>query len=101
MKGQKAIETLLEYGWAILLMLIVAGVLAYYGIFAPKAFLVKEASYDIIWNNNALGLTYFCKRDADVMSCRTFECYDTNKAFSNERFCREVGAMPLEFALHD
>jgi hypothetical protein len=39
MKGQTAIEYLMTYGWAILIILIVAGVLAYYGIFAPSGFL--------------------------------------------------------------
>jgi len=39
MKGQTAVEYLMTYGWAILIILIVAGVLAYYGIFAPAGFL--------------------------------------------------------------
>jgi hypothetical protein len=33
MKGQTVVECLMTYGWAILIILIVAGVLAYYGIF--------------------------------------------------------------------
>jgi len=43
MKGQTAIEYLMTYGWAILIILIVAGVLAYYGIFAPSGFLAPTA----------------------------------------------------------
>jgi hypothetical protein len=43
MKGQTAIEYLMTYGWAILIILIVAGVLAYYGIFAPAGFLSPTA----------------------------------------------------------
>jgi len=43
MKGQTAIEYLMTYGWAILIILIVAGVLAYYGIFAPSGFLGPSA----------------------------------------------------------
>jgi hypothetical protein len=43
MKGQTAIEYLMTYGWAILIILIVAGVLAYYGIFAPSSFLGPTA----------------------------------------------------------
>jgi hypothetical protein len=39
MKGQTAVEYLMTYGWAILIILIVAGVLAYYGIFSPSGFL--------------------------------------------------------------
>jgi hypothetical protein len=34
---------LMTYGWAILIILIVAGVLAYYGIFAPSGFLGPSA----------------------------------------------------------
>jgi hypothetical protein len=36
-KGPTAVEYLMTYGWAVLIILIVAGVLAYYGIFAPIA----------------------------------------------------------------
>ena len=43
MKGQTAIEYLMTYGWAILIILIVAGVLAYYGIFSPSSFLGPTA----------------------------------------------------------
>jgi len=43
MKGQTAVEYLMTYGWAILIILIVAGVLAYYGIFAPSGFLGPSA----------------------------------------------------------
>ena len=39
MKGQTAVEYLMTYGWAILIILIVAGVLAYYGMFAAAGFL--------------------------------------------------------------
>ena len=38
-KGQTAMEYLMTYGWAILIILIVAGVLAYYGVFCPSGFL--------------------------------------------------------------
>lgn len=43
MKGQTAVEYLMTYGWAILIILIVAGVLAYYGIFQPQGFLGPTA----------------------------------------------------------
>jgi hypothetical protein len=43
MRGQTAVEYLMTYGWAILIILIVAGVLAYYGIFAPAGFLGPTA----------------------------------------------------------
>jgi hypothetical protein len=43
MKGQTAVEYLMTYGWAILIILIVAGVLAYYGIFSPSGFLAPTA----------------------------------------------------------
>jgi len=41
MKGQTAMEYLMTYGWVILIILIVALVLAYYGIY-PKAFLEQD-----------------------------------------------------------
>lgn len=34
-KGQTAMEYLMTYGWAILIVIVVAGVLAYYGVFSP------------------------------------------------------------------
>lgn len=34
-KGQSAFEYLMTYGWAILIVVVVAGVLAYYGVFNP------------------------------------------------------------------
>lgn len=42
-KGQTAMEYLMTYGWAILIILIVAGVLAYYGVFSPSGFLGPSA----------------------------------------------------------
>lgn len=43
------IEYLMEYGWAILIILIAAGMLTYYGIFALERFLVPPCinCYDI------------------------------------------------------
>jgi hypothetical protein len=61
MKGQTAIEYLMTYGWAILIILIVAGVLAYYGIFAPSGFLGPSSSgfaqLAVVspWDLNAVG----------------------------------------------
>ena len=60
-KGQTAIEYLMTYGWAILIILIVAGVLAYYGIFAPSGFLGPSSSgfaqVAVVspWDLNAVG----------------------------------------------
>ena len=61
MKGQTAVEYLMTYGWAILIILIVAGVLAYYGIFAPAGFLgpsskgFTQVSVLQPWDLNAAG----------------------------------------------
>jgi len=41
-KGQTAIEYLMTYGWAILIILVVGGVLYYYGVFSPST-LVGES----------------------------------------------------------
>ena len=35
-KGQSALEYLMTYGWAILIIIIVGGVLYYYGVFSPS-----------------------------------------------------------------
>ena len=34
-KGQSALEYLMTYGWAILIIIVVGGVLYYYGVFSP------------------------------------------------------------------
>ncbi|RLJ03536.1 MAG: hypothetical protein DRP11_00355 [Candidatus Aenigmatarchaeota archaeon] len=41
-KGQTAMEYLMTYGWAILIILVVGGVLYYYGVFSPST-LVGES----------------------------------------------------------
>jgi len=41
-KGQTAIEYLMTYGWAILIILVVGGVLYYYGVFSPTTLVGKQ-----------------------------------------------------------
>ncbi len=41
-KGQTAIEYLMTYGWAILIILVVGGVLYYYGVFSPSKLVGKS-----------------------------------------------------------
>ena len=41
-KGQAALEFLMTYGWAILVVLIVIGALAYFGVLDPKRFLPEK-----------------------------------------------------------
>ena len=41
-KGQSALEYLMTYGWAILIIIIVGGVLYYYGVFSPGKLVGKS-----------------------------------------------------------
>jgi hypothetical protein len=44
-KGQGALEFLMTYGWAFLVILIMIGALAYFGILNPKQFLPDRCSF--------------------------------------------------------
>ncbi|MFH1636826.1 MAG: hypothetical protein ABIB71_00195, partial [Candidatus Woesearchaeota archaeon] len=43
-KGQAAMEFLMTYGWAILVVLIAIGALAYFGVLNPSRFLPKSCT---------------------------------------------------------
>ena len=45
-KGQAAMEFLLTYGWAILVVLLVIGALSYFGVLNPKQFLPSRCTID-------------------------------------------------------
>ncbi|MFB6088880.1 MAG: hypothetical protein ABEK36_03830 [Candidatus Aenigmatarchaeota archaeon] len=51
-KGQTAMEYLMTYGWAILIILVVGGVLYYYGVFSPSTLVGKSktgfSSVDVV-----------------------------------------------------
>ncbi len=60
MKGQTALEYLITYGWAILVILVVLAVLWYYGIFNPARWAgesVTEGSAFKIVDKNLVGST--------------------------------------------
>ena len=44
-KGQAAMEFLMTYGWAILVVLIVIGALAYFGVLNPQSFLPTKCQF--------------------------------------------------------
>jgi len=44
-KGQAAMEFLMTYGWAILVVLIVIGALAYFGVLSPTQFLPRRCHF--------------------------------------------------------
>ena len=58
-KGQTAMEYLMTYGWAILIILIVGGLLVYYGVFSlrPGAAKTGFGQLDVVspWDYNAAG----------------------------------------------
>jgi len=45
-KGQAAMEFLLTYGWAILIVVLVIGALAYFGVLSPRQFLPSRCLLD-------------------------------------------------------
>ncbi|MBI2133712.1 hypothetical protein HYU11_03455 [Candidatus Woesearchaeota archaeon] len=46
-KGQAAMEFLMTYGWAILVVLVLIGALAYFGVLSPDNFLPEKCSMPI------------------------------------------------------
>jgi hypothetical protein len=44
-KGQAALEFLTTYGWAFLVILVMIGALAYFGVLNPKSFLPSRCSF--------------------------------------------------------
>ena len=44
-RGQAAMEFLMTYGWAILVVLVVIGALAYFGVLNPQQFLPKKCQF--------------------------------------------------------
>jgi|SRR3989338_429529 len=44
-KGQAAMEFIMTYGWAILVVLIVIGALVYFGVLSPERFLPERCSF--------------------------------------------------------
>lgn len=43
-KGQAAMEFLMTYGWAILVVLVAIGALAYFGVLSPAQFLPEKCT---------------------------------------------------------
>ena len=43
-KGQAAMEFLMTYGWAILVVLVAIGALAYFGVLSPDRFLPERCT---------------------------------------------------------
>ncbi len=99
MKGQTAVEYLMTYGWAILIILIVAGVLAYYGIFAPGTFMgpVKKgfATVEVLspWDLDSLNdlrLT-FENRVGDVINITDVSADAGSTAPTSPTLCQGLG----------
>jgi hypothetical protein len=95
MKAQTITEYILTYGWAILIILIVAGVLAYYGVFQPSAFLsVTKNKYDFVTYDSDLKATLICNKTAEVMTCHAYKCITDN---NYERYCNLLHSEELNF----
>jgi hypothetical protein len=97
-KGETAIELLMTYGWAILIILIVAGVLAYYGIFSPRGFLEKQTNYDYVTTISS-NPTLFCnKLDNETFACDVKFCFSVS-GLTSEDYCQDVGNTSAIFRL--
>ncbi len=46
-KGQAAMEFLMTYGWAILVVLVVIGALAYFGVLSPATLLPEKCTFPV------------------------------------------------------
>ncbi len=49
-KGQAAMEFLMTYGWAILVVLVVIGALAYFGVLSPSTLLPEKCTFPVSVN---------------------------------------------------
>jgi hypothetical protein len=74
-KYNTVVEWLMTYGWAMLIILIVAGTLAYYGIFSPSGFTASyprcEYTFRSIESNYGQGIiptSYFCQNIKQICS---------------------------------
>lgn len=80
-KGQTALEFLMTYGWGILLIIIMGGVLYYYGVSEPANILeMKETHSDLIVNltdNTSLICEFKYEKCRWVQICEDpfYECY--------------------------
>jgi hypothetical protein len=85
MKGQ-TFEWLMTYGWAILIILIVAGVLVYSGIFAPQGFTSQSQNQTSIKNINLFDAMECNKINETAWDCQNYKCF----TISNSNFCNFI-----------
>ena len=86
-KGQ-AVNFLMEYGWAILIILIVAGVLTYYGLYLPMQ-QKQTTAYDLVTTLSA-NPTLFCKfLDKETLSCDVKFCF-TAGGLTSDSYCQDA-----------
>jgi hypothetical protein len=86
LKGQTALEYILTYGWAILIILIVAGVLAYYGVFAPEGFLIKgTVAYTLTSQIKCYNNTELCFEQRCVSNGISIRCFNISETTLSDR----------------
>ena len=86
--GDYSITEYLEvYGWAILIILIVAGVLAYYGLYLPTQ--QKQTAYDLV-TTLSTNPTLFCKfLDKETLSCDVKFCFQAG-GLTSDSYCQDA-----------
>ncbi len=92
-KGQAAMEFLMTYGWAILVVLVVIGALAYFGVLSPKKLLPDKCLFgpgigtctDFQADGSAGTLTL-------ILTNGFGETITVQSATADGTYCTEVGA---------
>ena len=82
-KGQAALEFIMTYGWAILVVLVAIGALAYFGVLSPDRLLPNKCVLQ-----SGMGCTDFRVQAATITVRITNSLgYDVNAAFLNASNC--------------
>lgn len=66
-KSQQALEFFMTYGWAILVVLIAIGALAYFGVLSPDRFLPKEYKTECQYEFHYFFEDYNCKQLREII----------------------------------
>lgn len=94
--GETATDILHTYGWAILITLIMAGTLAYYGLYLPST--AKISKYDYV-TTLSTSPTLFCKfLDKETLSCDVKFCF-TAGGLASDSYCQDATNISAIFRL--
>ena len=99
-KAQAAMEFLMTYGWAILVVLAAIGALAYFGVLSPDRFLPEKCTLQ-----SGMACTDFTWTSADgftlkIQNSGGFDMTDVNVSLvqDNDGDCHQAGQGPTSLA---